>query len=362
MPQRVLLISNMYPSAGDPAYGSFVQRCVTALSDAGIRVERVVMQRHRSLWVRLLAYFRMWAVAHARLLLQRHDCIYIHHPLHSLAVCVPGLFFTRARLVLNFHGHDLVPITQRGRLLQRVLRPLFRRAWAVVLPSAHFKAIYEQGFAVPPTQRVSTFASGGVADSYLDGPPPLPPAARLPSALFLSRWEAGKGWDVFLEVAHSLSSEFPAFSFTVAGTGKDRKAIEDRIDALGLRRSVSVVESAGAHSNRALYRQHRYFVMPSQLDESLALVNLEAMVSGCIALSSRFEAATEYIESGVNGHLLERCVFAAACVSAIRQLEGDPAAAFAVSAAGMRSAAAYRESHLMRGLPALLGLDAGAVA
>jgi glycosyltransferase involved in cell wall biosynthesis len=97
--------------------------------------------------------------------------------------------------------------------------------------------------------------------------------------------------------------------------------------------------------------------MPSRFEESLGLANLEAMACACIVLSSDFAAASEYIDSGVDGLRLPRDGFVAAAMLAIRRLEQDLPGAEAMSHAARRRAAGFKESRVMAGLPALLGLQ-----
>lgn len=344
----------MYPSARDPTYGRFVERCALALVEAGIEVEAVTMPRHTSLARKLLAYLRFSAQANLRLLARRHDCVYVHHPLHSLLACLPALALRAPRLVLNFHGHDLLPVKQRGRVLQRWLRPWFESADVVVVPSRHFKTLFDERLGRRRREGARVFYSGGVDDRYLDALP-TPLASRPRSALFLSRFVAEKGWPAFLEMARLLQSRFADFEFTLAGVGPDAEAVQAAVDAAGLGASTRVVATQRTEDNQRLYASHRYFVFPTRFDESLALVNLEAMASGCIVLSSDFPTAAEYIEHGVNGLRVGLDHFALACANHITRLEADPRRQ-AIGDAARQTAAQFRESRLMGELPRVLGV------
>jgi L-malate glycosyltransferase len=354
MPQRVLLISNMYPSPRDPTYGRFVERCALALTDAGIEVETVTMPRHTSLLRKLLSYLRFSLQANLRVMTRQHDCIYIHHPLHSLLACLPALFLLKRSLALNFHGHDLLPVKQRGWVLQRWLQPWFESADVVVVPSRHFKALFDNRLGRRRREGARVFYSGGVDDRYLDVVP-LPIASRPRSALFLSRWVSDKGWPTFIEVARLLRSRFADFEFTLAGVGPDADAIHAAVDAAGLRPATRIVVTTRTEDNQRLYATNRYFVFPTRFDESLALVNLEAMASGCIVLSCDFPTAAEYIDHGVNGLRIGLDNFASECADHISRLETN-ADGQCIGDAARRTASQFRESRIMRSLPTVLGL------
>ena len=71
---RVLMVTNMYPHAGDPAYGSFVHEQVGALRAAGIDVDLLFVNGRASRWHYLLAYPRFWR----RLARRRYDLVHAH--------------------------------------------------------------------------------------------------------------------------------------------------------------------------------------------------------------------------------------------------------------------------------------------
>jgi glycosyltransferase involved in cell wall biosynthesis len=353
MPSRVLLISNMFPSSRDRTYGRFVERCATGLATAGIKTDVVSLPKHSSFVTKLLDYVRFAIEANVRILLKRYDCVYVHHPLHTLLVCTPALAVRKVQLVLNFHGHDLLPVKRRGKVLQAMMSGFFRSASIVVVPSRHFKSLFDSRFGDGRPEGARIFYSGGVNDEYFAIEPPAW-TSRPPSALFLSRWVAEKGWPDFIDLAKRLKHCIPDFQFTLAGVGPDESAIRAAVTQAGLAGSVNIVPAVTVEQNRTLFTGHRYFVFPTRYDESLALVNLEAMACGCVVLSTDFPTASEYIEHGVNGFRLPLAGFTDTCLHWIKALEENAAAASAITTAARITACRFRESDVMRGLPMLL--------
>ncbi len=346
----------MFPSSRDRTYGRFVERCATGLTAAGVETDVVSLPKHSSLVAKLLDYLRFAIEANVRILSKRYDCIYVHHPLQTLLVCTPALAVRKVRLVLNFHGHDLLPVKRRGKVLQAMMAGFFRAAPIVVVPSRHFKSLFDSRFGHGRPEGARVFYSGGVNDDYFASEP-LAWTARPSSALFLSRWVAEKGWPDFIDLAKRLKQRFPDFQFTVAGVGPDESAIRVAVVRAGLAASVHIVPATTVAQNRALFAQHRYFVFPTRFDESLALVNLEAMACGCVVLSSDFRTASEYLEHGINGFRLPLAGFADACLHRIMALEQDAARAVAITAAARNTAGRFRESDIMRQLPMVLDLQ-----
>lgn len=348
----------MYPSPADRRYGSFVERCVRGLREAGIEVDTAVMTQQRGLAAKLAAYARFAWSANRQLLAGGHDGVWVHYPLHSLLAALPALALRRAPLALSFHGHDLLPTTRRGHWLRRLLRRRFERAERVLVPSQRFKRIFDAEFGSAGTPGAAVFASGGVDARYFDAAPPL--AERPRGVLFLSSWIAGKGWPAFVALAARLAAADDGLTFTVAGGGPDEARIRAAVAAAGLPTRLRIVASQDVDTNAALYRSHRYLVLPTELDESLALVNLEAMVCGCIVLSRDFGAAREYMVPGENGFLFGAADFVEACTSEILRLESELGRAQALADAARTTAEAYAEPRVLAALPALLGLERSA--
>lgn len=345
----------MYPSQADPTYGVFVARCVTALQASGVLTEVVGMGRHTALPVKLLDYLRFTVAANLAVLTGRYDCVYVHQPLHSLLLVVPAVLIRRARLIINFHGHDLLPVTRRGRLLRALLAPFFAGSARVLVPSMRFKTLFDQRYPGRPGGACSVFSSGGVSSVYFGGRPQLQERKR--SVLFLSRWVENKGWRDFISLARMLLASTPEFRFTLAGIGPDEALIRDILHKAGLEHAVNLVVSTTPESNRALYREHRYFVFPTAFDESLALVNLEAMACGCVVFSSDFPAAAEYLDHDVNGFRFERATFVQRVAAVIMKLEADPLRAQGIADLAAATASKFDEREIMLRLPALLGLN-----
>ena len=93
---KVFLISNMYPSKQNDAISkNFV-------------IEKIVMTKKYGVVNKVMAYFKLY---YKILLLlskaKREDLIYVHFPLHVAPVLLLFLF-RQSKIVLNFHGSDLI--------------------------------------------------------------------------------------------------------------------------------------------------------------------------------------------------------------------------------------------------------------
>ena len=136
---RVLAITNLWPTAADPAYGSFVQAQMESLRPLGVEYEPLFIngRESRSNYLRAVLEMRR------RLRARRHDLIHAHFGLAGwVARCQ-----LRAPVVVSFMGDDVLGrfkhsgrVTLYGRLLQASSFLLARLVRAVIVKSAAMKA------------------------------------------------------------------------------------------------------------------------------------------------------------------------------------------------------------------------------
>jgi teichuronic acid biosynthesis glycosyltransferase TuaC len=130
---RVLVVTNMYPTPADPAFGAFVASQVEALRRAGVQVELAFVNGRRSAAAYLAAPFRIGPLA------RRQRC-HLVHAHYGLTGFVAG--FHALPLVVTFHGDDLLGtrtrtgrVTVKSRLARRLSHAAARRADALICPS-----------------------------------------------------------------------------------------------------------------------------------------------------------------------------------------------------------------------------------
>ncbi len=86
---KVLHITNNYPSAGQPAFGSFVRSQVESLEAVGVDCSLFLVNGRGSFLRYLWAWFRLvW-----HLLTHRYDVLHCHHALTGVLLCLTGAAF-----------------------------------------------------------------------------------------------------------------------------------------------------------------------------------------------------------------------------------------------------------------------------
>ena len=139
-PVRILLLSQMYPSAAEPDFGVFVQGLERALAARGHELERVVLDRRGGGKLRHLRLAGR-AIRAARRF--RPDVVYAHF---LFPTGLSGLFAARAArapLVVTAHGQDVANLT-RYPFVRPPTRRVVKGAAAVIAVSDWLRSRLEE--------------------------------------------------------------------------------------------------------------------------------------------------------------------------------------------------------------------------
>jgi glycosyltransferase involved in cell wall biosynthesis len=146
---RILLVSQMYPSAAEPDFGVFVQGLERALAERGHELERVVIDRRGGSKLR---HMRLAARAIGAARRFRPDVVYAHFLFPTGLGALLAARAARAPLVVTAHGQDVANATEYP-----FTKPFVRRvvggAAAVVAVSEWLRARLE---AAAPAARGKT--------------------------------------------------------------------------------------------------------------------------------------------------------------------------------------------------------------
>lgn len=302
---RVLLVSNMYPSVDNPGYGVFVKNFENSLSSKGALIDRAVIYgRGLGKFDKLIKYiffgFRLSFLA----LFRRYDCVYVHYVAHSLLPLIPFLALRRMVLVCNAHGEDLLPVSKGERLIFKLVKGAIRKSKMIVVPSEYFAKIARYHF---PDNEVFVSPSAGVDLELFK---PLPSAAVLSTngvlhLGFVSRIDAGKGWDVLLYAVRKLIQTHPELKLKVTLVGEGAQVLDlmSLIAELELNEIVSYMGALPQIKLPEFYSSLDAFVFPTVLPESLGLVGLEALACGVPAICSDIGGIPTYMCDHINGYL-----------------------------------------------------------
>lgn len=301
MKKKILIISNMYPSLKDPVFGTFVKDFIGSLKEfaPSWEIQKIVIfGRSNGFCEKLFKYSIFYSSIVFRLLFYRYDYVYVHLITHA---ALPLRFVTLFRslpLVFNVHGEDLLTQSHLAKYFQKIAIPLLKKSHLIVLPSTYFQKRFEQLLPMISVDKLYVFPSGGI-DTNLFQPYPFKKNKFVIG--YVSRIDRGKGWDTFLDAVNLLNINGIEVNALMIGRGDEVGVLKKKMAELKL----SNVDFIGPISHELLpkkYAQMDLFIFPTQLEESLGLVGLEAMACGVPVIGSCIGGLTDYIKDGENGY------------------------------------------------------------
>lgn len=308
---RLLVISNMYPSANDPVYGTFVRTFFEEMSRRncmGVNKLVAIRGKRKGVVAKLGAYWVFYARSLWSLLFGRYDLIYVHTITFPIIPIRIAAIFRKLPLVFNVHGGDVIVSSALKKVLKRLARPMLRIAKGIVVPSQYFHGVMESEFPEVPADRLIVSPSGGIPGRFYgfsDGQPG-DSFSECPIVGYVSRIDRGKGWDVYLKSIAELKKRGVACRGVMAGRGEQAESMLALRHRLGLDTEVDYLGAVSYEDLPAVYRRMDVFVFPTiRRGESLGLVGLEAMASGVPVVASRIGGPAEYVKDNVNGFLFE---------------------------------------------------------
>ncbi|XOV79155.1 MAG: glycosyltransferase family 4 protein [Aestuariibacter sp.] len=300
MSSRFLLISNMYPGNQTPSFGIFVQNIETGMVKAGLDVKRTVISgKSKSKFIKLFDYALFLARAFCSLMFTKRT-IYIHFIAHTAIPLLIMSMFRKFKVVAHVHGGDVIPTKNDARITGQIKRKLAQKTLSlsekVIVPSHWMSAYLQREFGVSPN-KVFVSPSGGISTETFY-PEQTTSFTRPVRFGYIGRLDSGKGVDTMLKAMALVDFEFEC---EIVGTGKQAQLLVNLSNELGLDTKVTFTGEVAHADLRKHYLACDFFIFPSELQESLGLVGLEAMACGKPVIGSGIAGMGDYLKSGING-------------------------------------------------------------
>lgn len=309
--EKILLVSNMYPSTKYPHYGIFVQHTAEVLRSAGMTVDVVAMRKQDGAVKKLLAYLQFYSSVIYRGLIGKYGTVYAHYASHT---ALPLLILSKlktVKIVVNVHGNDVVSQCKKDEKFLFLVQKLLSKADAVICPSAYFQEIVEREFSVPKGNTL-VYPSGGVNTDLFRKIPKSQAAQHFglnetdQYIGYVSRIEEKKGWDIFLKMAAQLRQEYPGIKFLVVGDGDQAANFHQLAQSLGLTDAIIKFNLLSQQELAYIYNLLDVFVFPTyRKSESLGLVGLEAMACETVTVLPDSYGPASYGRDGENAFVFK---------------------------------------------------------
>lgn len=304
---KILTVANMYPSAADPTYGTFVKNFVdrlNSLNEGGSNRVVTIYGRRKGVVAKLKAYAGYYLRLTKALLTDSYDLVYIHTITFPTPALRVASLFRRLPMVFNVHGDDVLPSNRFKKMLKAMSRPLLRKSLMIVSPSDYFKGVVLKEFPDLDANKIVVSASGGIDRKFFVTRPERPTSGRPIEIGFVSRIDQGKGWDIFLNSLAMLRAEKVPFHATIAGRGAQSDAMLKMIADYQLNDAVDYIGAVAHDELPTVYASFDLFIFPSTREnESLGLVGLEAMAAGTPVIASNMAGPAGYVSPGIDGYL-----------------------------------------------------------
>ena len=298
-PDAILLLSNMYPSAKDTVFGSFVARQEEAFRSLGVRVRLVANRDARpgaaaaAVKYPVLLVRALWAAR------KRDFSVVVGHFIYPTAIVADLAARVSGRpFVLVVHGTDIKSARGDG-LLARKTREAVGRACLVIAVSEDLAGqVRDLGTGVP----VATCHMGVDTSRFhlvSDPRERLGLDADERIAIYVGNLIPRKNVALLIDAFATLrATPGVCDRVVVIGNGPLQADVHAQVAALGLDGAVTFVDQIPQEQLPPWLSAADIFVLPS-LYEGLGLVLLEAMACGTPVAGPRVGGVPEVVDDEV---------------------------------------------------------------
>ncbi|MDA0677611.1 MAG: glycosyltransferase family 4 protein [Bacteroidetes bacterium] len=327
----------MFPDDSE-YFGIFVKKNLKGLQ-LDFDVTYITVAKSDYTVVRLFNYIvYFWKVLFFRC--DENTIIYVHFPTRTL---FPLLFRPKlnAKIILNFHGSDLIHDSSINWLLFRLQKRLYRRTEGVVVPSGYLKRIALVHFK---EEQLFVSPSSGVPDNFFSAKKTL--MGDELNIVYISTVNDEKGVFDLCEAIQKLSKSVPQVLLQIYGKVDTRYS--SRLRSYLLSENIAYMGVIDNSSIPRVLESAYCFVFPSK-KESLGLVGLEALATGTPVIGSDIPAIQTYIEDEFNGLIFE-CGNVDSLRQKLERLICDENLYGKVSANSKKSVYKFRQSYVVEEL------------
>lgn len=305
---KILVISNLYPSAKDKVYGTFVKNFyldICSKNKSGINDLIAIKGRRKSKTSTIGAYIHFYIKTLFDLAFRNYDLIYVHTITFPIIPIRIAMIIKHLPIVFNVHGGDVLVHNKIANILKMLAKPILPKAKLVVCPSEYFKGIVKSEFPNVPDNKIFVSPSGGIAPYFFKEKNNRDNENDEMVVGYVSRIDPGKGWNLLLQAAAKLMNEDCKIRIIIIGRGSQEQELKESIRGLGLSDVVKYVGPIKYEELPLWYQKFDILAFPTMERESLGLVGLEAMAASVPVITSNIGAQSHYVIDGQNGYLFK---------------------------------------------------------
>jgi glycosyltransferase involved in cell wall biosynthesis len=301
---KVLIISNMYPSKKDPIYGNFVEEQNIFLNKSGIKtLVSSIKERDGSVFFKIYKYSKLYTDSFIKALKPSVKIVHFHYE-YPTALFAP--FFKNIlgkRIFITIHGSSL--LSHKG-WKKKLVRTFLTSSDFVVCVSDYLKKEVQNYYQLEPSKVLSIHCGVDTEKFVQKNKEEMREKLSLPVdkkiIIYLGRLHNEKGIDTLISSIPDLLIEDPSYYFLFVGNGPEKsKTLKLAIDNDQSVRSINGVpkELVPDYFNAA-----DLFIFPTK-KETFGLVAIEALSCGTPVVASNVGGVPEIIEDSETGLLFE---------------------------------------------------------
>lgn len=301
--KKVLVISNMYPSASHPSYGIFVKNQVEALKRAGIEVDIAVNDNPAVGKKNVITKYAKWAKNALSLGNKEKNDYTVTHahyvfPSGMLSLALKKMF--RIPYIVTAHGGDIERMAKKNERIRKWTASILQQAEHVIAVGPVLAEQIERDFQVPATK--ISILSMGVNRTIFHQADKVAVRQELQVAedvftfLFVGNVIEQKGVEELLHAYRQVRANTDrATQLIIVGSRRDMAFIE-RIQPL-VDEHVRFEDPVKQPQLAKWFQAADTFVLPSHL-EGFGLVALEALACGTPVIASQVGGLVSLLGDG----------------------------------------------------------------
>ncbi|HGS5689709.1 TPA: glycosyltransferase family 4 protein [Vibrio cholerae] len=298
---KILLISNMYPSNQSPEFGIFVRNIYSIMISENLSLERIVIDnKSNSHVMKFCSYVSFYTKIILLCMFRKYEYVYVHFVSHSsLPILFVSMLGVKLNIVSHVHGGDVKLLSGRNKYFFKLKKYLsskiLSKSSTVIFPSSSYAKEIVDAYMLKGGNYI-IYPSGGIDPNVFSFDNTK---RNIKKIGYAGRLIKSKNVDLIIKSLLQL----PDYSLEIVGDGQELTALTNLVKELNLEEVVRFLPAKSQQELAAWYQTIDCLVYPSE-SESLGLVPIEAMSCGVFCVLSDIPAFRELLDAQLNIELM----------------------------------------------------------